>query len=90
MSFPSCDKKFIPDFTDPTTLDCLRGLVMKAYADVLEISVHTGPREITAPFVRIKTEDSLGYYILNIIQGNTEAETLIKALEAAPKKKRVK
>lgn len=83
---PSLDT--LPDLTDPATLGCLRALVTEAYADPKKlwngyVEVHRDQHAVFHLEQAVHDED--GYLVWNCICfGETKAEVLVRALEAAP------
>ena len=70
----------VPDLTDPATLGCLLALVRKAWDD---------PQVHAAPLCGMKNDHVgwrvwLGRDLTLYFDGDTEAEALVAALEAAP------
>lgn len=87
MHFLASDKNFIPDLSDTTTLDCLRGLVLRAYAGVIKFSIYADSNNSVnsslppkKAFVRVEVQNAIAY-----IQGRNETEVLVNALKSSPK-----
>ena len=72
----------LPDLTDPATLGCLTALVAEAHGVTLD-DVHVVMRTGAAWWVWVSRSDGLGRGRV-LAAGQSEAEALVFALEAAP------
>lgn len=70
----------LPDLTDPATLGCLLALVREAWGDPYAFVGWFDPHW---KVIRCRTESLIGCLAG---RGDTEAEALVAALEAAPKR----
>jgi len=77
------DVPLLPDLTDPATLGCLLALVREAWGDHAT-SFANGYEEPQNVWVVHNGRFSSDDYGHEIAKGSTEAEALVRALEAAP------
>lgn len=75
----------IPDLSDPATLGCLRALVREAWGDPLMMAHFVSLRAKEVWGIRTRAiQTAMGYPKLLADGCSTEAEALVRALEAAP------
>lgn len=78
------DADRVPDLTDPATLGCLLALVREAWAD--ECAGHTYDEFAHGWFFKSRVHDGDGGNVRILGHFRSEAEALVAALEAAPKR----